>query len=161
MLSPEEGKAFFTQLLHGLLGNVQPMQQSNQHQEQQLQDSALREPSKDMLAAICQLLGPEVYLLHVLQSVNGLSNQAAPVDPNKLEVMSLQACSWPTFYYVAWMVPHGCVVFETAWHAMYDFLQLSSQLVSRHAGDRGLVVHPSLLLLHRYHRHTGGGAVLW
>ncbi len=83
MLSPEEGDAFFLQLLHGLLRNLKPLQQPG---EQQLQDSPLREASKDVLAATCKLLGPEEYLKQVLQSAGGLTSQAAAVDPSALEV---------------------------------------------------------------------------
>ena len=82
MLSPEEGRSFFQQLLHGLLHNLQPLQGP----ETQLHSSPLQEASKDTLASACQLLGPTAFLQQVLQSVTGLGTQSASVDPKQLEV---------------------------------------------------------------------------
>jgi len=83
MLGPEETRAFFLQLLHGLLTNLQPTQQQEQ---EQANESPLREACKDVLAAVCQLLGPEQFLQTVLQPVGGLTDPAAPVDLKVLEV---------------------------------------------------------------------------
>jgi len=83
MLGPEETTAFFLHLLHGLLTNLQPTQQQEQDQANQ---SPLREACKDVLAAVCQLLGPEQFLQTVLQPVGGLTDPAASVDPQVLEV---------------------------------------------------------------------------
>ena len=83
MLGPEETRAFFLQLLHGLLTNLQPTQQQEQDQAN---ESPLHEACKDVLAAVCQLLGPEQFLQTVLQPVGGLTDPAASVDPKSLEV---------------------------------------------------------------------------
>ena len=83
---PEDSEAFFLQLLHGLLANLQPLQQ---HEGQQPQDSPLQEACKEVLAAVCQLVGPQHYLHQVLHSVPGLTDQAAPVAPKALEVASV------------------------------------------------------------------------
>ena len=83
MLGPEETRAFFLQLLHGLLTNLQPTQQQAQ---EQANEYPLREACKDVLAAVCQLLGPEQFLRTVLQPVGGLTDHAASVEPQVLEV---------------------------------------------------------------------------
>lgn len=83
MMSAEEGRSFFQQLLHGLLHNLQPLQGPG---ETQLHSSPLREASKDTLAAACQVLGPQAFLHQVLQSVTGLGTQSASLDPKQLEV---------------------------------------------------------------------------
>lgn len=83
MLGPEETRAFFLQLLHGLLTNLQPIQQQEQ---EQANASPLREACKDALAAVCQLLGPETFLHTVLQPVGGLTDPAASVNPKVLQV---------------------------------------------------------------------------
>ncbi len=83
MLGPEETRAFFLQLLHGLLTNLQPAQQQEQ---EQANECPLREACKDVLAVVCQLLGPEQFLQTVLQPVGGLTDPAASVDPRVLEV---------------------------------------------------------------------------
>lgn len=85
MLSTEDSTAFFLQLLHGLLANLQPSQQP---EGQQVEGSPLREPCREVLPAVCQLVGPQQYLHQVLQSVPGLTDQAAPVEPKTLEVSS-------------------------------------------------------------------------
>ena len=85
MLSTEDSTAFFLQLLHGLLANLQPSQQP---EGQQVEDSPLCEPCREVLPAVCQLVGPQQYLHQVLQSVPGLTGQAAPVEPKTLEVLS-------------------------------------------------------------------------
>ncbi|DBA67383.1 TPA: hypothetical protein ACH3X2_001674 [Trebouxia sp. C0005] len=82
MLGPEETRAFFLQLLHGLLTNLQPIQQQEQ---EQANASPLREACKDALAAVCQLLGPETFLHTVLQPVGGLTDPAASVNPKVLQ----------------------------------------------------------------------------
>ena len=88
MLSPEDTKAFFLQLLPGLLSNLQPLQEPAQQQQQlQLQDSPLCGPSTSLLAAICQLLGSQQYLQQVLHFAGNLANPAAPVNPKALEVL--------------------------------------------------------------------------
>ena len=81
-MSAQDGKHFFGQLLHGLLQNLQPLQQA---EEQLLHSSPLQEPAKDLLAATCQLLGPPHYLQQVLQSVTGLEDQMSSVEPRQLE----------------------------------------------------------------------------
>ncbi len=83
MLGPEETRAFFLQLLQGLLTNLQPEQQQEQ---EQVTESPLREACKNVLAAVCQLLGPEQFLQMVLQPVGGLTDHAASIEPRVLEV---------------------------------------------------------------------------
>ena len=89
-MSPEEGSSFFVQLLHGLLHSLQPVQVPGQPH---LQGSPLREPSKEVLAATCQLLGPKAFLQQVLGSVPGLGSQSASLDPKQLEVCMHFICS--------------------------------------------------------------------
>ncbi|KAL3139646.1 Nuclear import receptor [Trebouxia sp. C0009 RCD-2024] len=81
-MSCEEGSSFFGQLLHGLLHNLQPVQVPGQPH---LQSSPLREACKEVLAATCQLLGPEAFLQQVLGSVPGLGSHSASLDPKPLE----------------------------------------------------------------------------
>ena len=81
MIDAHDIQSMFGQLLHGLLHNLQPMQQ-----EQQLHSSPLREASKDILATTCQLMGSEIYLQQVLQSVAGFENESVPLDSKSLEV---------------------------------------------------------------------------
>jgi len=83
MLGPEETRAFFLQLLQGLLTSLQPEQQQEQ---EQVTESPLREACKNVLAAVCQLLGPEQFLQMVLQPVGGLTDHAASIEPKVLEV---------------------------------------------------------------------------
>lgn len=87
-LSSEEGSSFFGKLLHGLLHNLQPVQVPGQPH---LQSSPLREACKEVLAATCQLLGPEAFLHQVLGSVPGLGSPSASLDPKPLEVCTLIA----------------------------------------------------------------------
>lgn len=97
IMSPEEGKSFFGQLLQGLLHNLQPLQAPG---ELQLHSSPLREASDNMLAATCQLLGPKAFLHQVLQSVTGLGSQSAAVDPKQLEVgICIEAITASCLYY--------------------------------------------------------------
>ncbi|DBB03975.1 TPA: hypothetical protein ACH3X1_013041 [Trebouxia sp. C0004] len=84
MLGPQDTRAFFLQLLHGLLTNLQSTQQ---HEQEQVTESPLREACKDVLAAVCQLLGPEQFLQTVLQPVGGLTDHAASVEPKVLEAV--------------------------------------------------------------------------
>lgn len=83
MISTEEGKQFFQQLLQGLLPSLQPLQAAEDHQ---VHSSPLREPAKELLAATCHLLGPQGFLQQVLNSVGSLGNQSAALDPKQLEV---------------------------------------------------------------------------
>lgn len=89
-MSCEEGSSFFGQLLHGLLHNLQPVQVPGQPH---LQSSPLREACKEVLAATCQLLGPEAFLQQVLGSVPGLGSHSASLDPKPLEVCTFIAAS--------------------------------------------------------------------
>ena len=120
MLSPEDTKAFFLQLLPGLLSNLQPLQEPAQQQLQlQLQDSPLRGPSTSLLAAICQLLGSQQYLQQVLHFAGHLANPAAPVNPKALEVLpnalshntcvSHAKCMWSSGLMVIRHTPIPCV----------------------------------------------------
>lgn len=82
-MGPEEGSSFFGQLLHGLLHNLQPVQGPGQAE---LQSSPLRGACKEVLAATCQVLGPQAFLQQVLGSVPGLRRQPASLDPKQLQV---------------------------------------------------------------------------
>ena len=82
-MSAEEGKQFFEQLLQGLLRNLQPLQSAEHHQ---LHSSPLREPSKELLDAVCHLLGPRGFLQQVLDFVSDLRSPSAALNPKQLEV---------------------------------------------------------------------------
>ena len=88
MISSHETEAFFQQLLHDLLSNLQTGSAS----DQELQDSPLRQACKDVLPAICQILGPEQYLQQALQSVNSLMDAETQVNLTALEVRCSTFC---------------------------------------------------------------------
>lgn len=161
MVTPEEGRSFFQQLLHGLLHNLQPLQGPG---GTQLHSSPLREASKDTLAAICQLLGPTAFLQQLLQSVTGLGSQSASLDPKQLEVLddhvSVSLCkavsmSLCWLYCVKCVAVAACVyvagtyriaVCSDACEVDVSFAKHVQLEVPRHHSARELIVYAQLVL---------------
>ena len=83
MISQQEGVAFFSRLLQGLLSNLSSQGGSSGDPQQA---TPLQAAAKDVLAATCQLLGPERFLQQVLQSVEGLGAGAQQLNASQLEV---------------------------------------------------------------------------
>lgn len=93
MITPQEGVAFYSRLLQGLLTNLQSVAGP---QDALQQDSPLQQAAKDVLLSACQLLGPHSFLHQVLQSVQNLADPAATVNTSQLEVW-IYTVSWKAF----------------------------------------------------------------